>query len=83
MSKRFERAVYYTDKYKSILSPCKYCGNTDVRIGSDREIFGTDGNPQKEIWYVACMTPQCDTTGGSTSVIAEIQKWNERHGERK
>ena len=79
MSKRFEKAVYYTEKYRSVICPCKYCGNKDIRIGSDREIFGN-----KEIWYVACMTPKCDSTGGSTSVIKEIKKWNKRHsGERK
>lgn len=79
MSKRFEKAKYYTEKYKDQLFPCKYCGNTDICIGSDREIFGTNGRPPKEIWFVACMTPKCDTTGGSTSVIKEIIKWNERH----
>ncbi len=67
MAKRFEKAKYYTEKYKSILNPCKYCGNKDIRIASD-----TDG------WSVVCMTKSCDCTGVYTSVKKAIEVWNSK-----
>lgn len=44
MSKRYEQARVYTEKYKDKLSPCRWCGNTDIRIVTDRErvIVGAD-----------------------------------------
>lgn len=40
IAKRFEKAKEYTAKYRGVLSPCRHCGNTDIRIASDRSIFG-------------------------------------------
>ena len=75
MAKRFEKAIYYTEKYKSILKPCKYCGNKDIRIVSERtyEWNAKDG------WSVCCSTQNCDFTIPYTSVKKAIEKWNERH----
>lgn len=67
MAKRFAKAKYYTEKYKNILKPCKYCENTDVRIASD-----VNG------WSVVCMTPKCDCTKTYTSVKKAIEAWNQR-----
>ncbi len=75
MAKRFEKAVEYTEKYKSMLLPCKWCGNKDVRIMSDRTILS---NP-KCGWFVSCQTPHCDCTDTYTSVKKAIEKWNEMH----
>lgn len=71
MAKRFEKAKYYTQKYKSILKPCKYCGNTDIRIVSDRTMF-----PPKDGWSVCCMTDKCGCVGIYTSVKKAIELWN-------
>ena len=75
MAKRFEKAKYYTEKYKNILNPCKYCGNTDIRIASDRSILEKPCNT----WSVVCTTPACDCTGEYTSVNEAIKHWNEDH----
>lgn len=75
MSKRFEKAKYYTEKYKSILIPCKYCGCKDIQINSDRMAFGDN----KNYWYVCCLTRGCDCTGFYTSVRQAIKRWNENH----
>ena len=75
MAKRFEKAMAYTEKYKHLLSPCKYCGNTDVRIMSGRLILA---NP-KDVWFVSCQTQNCDCTGDYTSVKKAIERWNEVH----
>ena len=73
MSKRFEKARHYTALYKSYLAPCKYCGNTDIQISSDR------GYPDpKYYWSVNCMTDNCDFTI-DTSIRRAIAKWNSRH----
>lgn len=72
MANRFEKAKEYTRKYKSILLPCRYCGNTDIRIVSGRTIFDP-----KDIWYVSCSTHACDCTGDFTSVRKAIERWNE------
>lgn len=72
MANRFERAKVYTEKYRDILLPCKYCGNTDVRIVSDRTIF-----PPRDGWSVCCSTPKCDCTATYTKVKDAIQRWNE------
>lgn len=74
MAKRFERAKAYTKKYKSILLPCRCCGNTDIQITSERMIF-----PAKDAWAVNCGTPRCDCTGAYTSVREAIKVWNEKH----
>lgn len=73
MSRRYEKAAAYTEKYKHMLLPCRYCGNTDVRIVSDREML----NP-RDMFFVSCQTPKCDCTGSFTSVRAAIKHWNER-----
>lgn len=74
MAKRFEKAKEYTKKYKSLLQPCRYCGNTDIRIVSDRSILGKTGNT----WSVVCTTPSCDCTAEYTSVRAAISAWNKK-----
>lgn len=75
MANRFERAKRYTEKYKSILKPCKYCGSTDIHITSDRTIF----NP-KDVWSVGCAN--CgDCVYGKPTVKEAVERWNERYGE--
>lgn len=78
MAKRFEKAIYYTQKYKNDLLPCKYCGNTDIRIVSERTIF-----PPKDGWSVCCATHNCDITGTYTSVKKAIEAWNRRSDNEK
>lgn len=73
MANRFEQAKKFTEKYKRLLPPCRYCGNTDIRIVSDRTIV----NPRNG-WSVCCMTPKCDCTGVYTSVKDAIEAWNRR-----
>lgn len=73
MAKRFEQAKAYTERYRSVLLPCRICGNTDVRIVSDRDMF-----PARNVWGVACMTPKCDCGKCFTSVKAAVQAWNEQ-----
>ena len=73
MAKRFEKARQYTEKYKDKLIPCKYCGNNDIRIVSDRSIF----QPRDE-WAVVCTTKSCDSTSSYTSVKAAIEAWNKQ-----
>lgn len=73
MAKRFEKAKEYTEKYKSVLLPCRYCHNTDIRIESERTIF----NP-RDAWSVTCSTPKCDCTRAYTSVREAVRVWNER-----
>lgn len=74
MAKRFEKAKEYTQKYKTLLRPCRYCKSTDIRIVSDRSIFGKKGNT----WSVVCATPGCDCTGEYTSVRLAIKAWNDK-----
>lgn len=74
MANRFERAKQYTQKYKSILLPCRFCGNTDIRVESERTL--TPGNT-KDAWSICCSTPKCDCTGSYTSVKAAANRWNE------
>lgn len=73
MAKRFEKAMEYTEKYKSVLLPCKWCGNTDVRIMSGRTIL----IHPKDVWFVSCQTKSCDCTGDYTSVKKAVEAWNE------
>lgn len=75
MAKRFEKAKEYTEKYKDILLPCKWCGNNDIRIESDRMIF-----PSKDGWSVCCATRSCDCTGIYLSVKDAVNRWNEMQG---
>ncbi len=72
MSKRFELAKQYTEKYKDVLKPCGHCGNRDVRIVSDRSCFDSKYN----YWSVVCSTPKCDCTGVFRSVKEAVQHWN-------
>lgn len=71
MAKRFELAEKYTEKYRAVLRPCRYCGNTDIRIVSDRSIFGSHNT-----WSVCCMTPKCDCTGEYTKIKDAVKAWN-------
>lgn len=75
MAKRFEKAKEYTEKYKNQLLPCRYCGNTDIRIVSDRTIFPS---PSRDGWSVCCSTKSCDCTNVYTSVKKAIEAWNRR-----
>lgn len=75
--KRYEKAKEYTQKYKNVLAPCKYCGNTDIYITSDRAFWGS--NKGKNLWSVVCSTPNCDCTKPFSSVRAAITHWNDRH----
>lgn len=75
MAKRFEKAKEYTEKYKSILLPCKWCGNNDIRIKSDRMMF-----PPKDGWCVCCATSSCDCTRTYLSVKDAVNRWNEMQG---
>lgn len=77
MANRFEMAKKYTEKYKQILLPCQFCGNEDVRIVSDRSVFGS-----RNLWGVCCQTPKCDCTGSYISVKDAVKRWNEMQGER-
>ena len=74
MSKRFEKAKEYTQKYKSVLLPCKHCNSSDIRITSERMVFGDN----KNYWCVSCSTPACDCTGFYTSVKQAVQRWNKQ-----
>lgn len=74
MAKRFERAKEHTKKYGPQLLPCRYCGNTDIRIVSDRFIF-----PPKDGWSVVCTTERCDCSDTYTSVREAVKRWNEHH----
>lgn len=73
MAKRFEKAKYYTEKYKNILLPCKHCGNRKIVIASEKSLLGDN----KDYWAVCCSTPACDCTGDYTSVRAAVNSWNE------
>lgn len=75
MSKRFELAKQYTEKYKDRLHPCKYCGNKDVRVVSDRQILGVPC----DVWSVCCSTPYCDCTGSYRSVKDAVACWEHNH----
>lgn len=72
MANRFKKAKEYTERYRGLLLPCCFCGNTDILIVSDRMIF-----PPKDGWFVACSTPKCDCTGTYSKVKDAIQRWNE------
>jgi len=74
MTKRFEQARRYTEKYKSVLLPCRICGNKNIVIVSDREIFYSRGN----LWSVCCSTRACDCTKSFKSVKEAISRWNEK-----
>ncbi len=74
MAKRFKLAKKYTEKYKNVLLPCKYCGNKDVHITSERMVM----NDPKNYWCVTCSTHACDCTNFYTSVKVAIKMWNER-----
>lgn len=74
MAKRFEKAKAYTEKYKSVLLPCRVCGNKDIRIESERTM--TPG-ATKNAWSISCSTEKCDCTKTYTSVKAAIARWNE------
>lgn len=72
--KIIEKAKRYTEMYRGVLHPCKYCGNTDIQIWYDRSVIG----PTKYSWTVNCMTPNCDFTL-DTSIRRAVEKWNNRH----
>ena len=72
MARRFEKAKEYTEKYKSVLLPCRICGNKNIVIASDRSIF-----PPKDVWNVCCSTYACDCVCGYTSVKEAVKQWNE------
>lgn len=73
MSRRFEKAREYTEKYKDILLPCHICGNKEIWIVSDKEIFP----PKRNVWSVVCTKAACECTGTYTGVKEAIRHWNE------
>lgn len=73
MSAIYDKMKRYNEKYKTSLKQCSVCGNTDVNIRFDREIFGSG-----YLWFVACSTPSCDCTGSYKSVKEAINWWNEK-----
>ena len=73
MAKRFEKAMEYTQKYKDVLLPCKWCGNKEIIIASQRTIF-----PAKEGWSVCCSTHNCDITATYSSVKKAVEAWNSK-----
>lgn len=75
MSKRFEQAKRYTEKYRNTLLPCRYCGNTNIHITSERNIFGD----RRAYWSVSCETYACDCTANFTKVVDAVNSWNEKH----
>ena len=85
MSKRYEQAKIYTEKYKSQLKPCRWCGNTDIHIATDRltVVINDDRAVSNarcktvNAWAVVCSTRNCDCTGAYTSVRKAIERWNE------
>ena len=78
MSKRFELAEKYTQKYKAQLSPCPVCGNTDIRIVSDRGIF-----PSRNLWGVVCTRKNCECTGAYPKVKEAVAHWKKLAVEEK
>ena len=68
---RFEKAKYYTEKYKSELLPCRICGNSDIRFWNDWSVFGK----KKLMWTIYCMTDKCDCVS-AYSIKEAINKWN-------
>lgn len=82
MAKRFELASQYTEKYRDKLHPCKYCGNTDIRIVLGRARISsnrTDFCGTKNVWSVVCSTLYCDCTGEYDSVKEAVDVWNKKH----
>ena len=79
MAQRHEQAKRYTEKYKSILLPCKYCGNTDINIVSERHFFGDN----RVYWSVCCSTHACDCTGDYPRVKDAVAAWNNKHKQQK
>ena len=79
MAKRFEQAKAYTEKYKGKLKPCRFCGNTDIRIASDRDsvIVESGRKRYRNVWAVVCSTDCCDCTRNYTSVRKAVDRWNE------
>lgn len=73
MARRFEKAKEYTERFKSVLLPCKHCGNTDIRVASDRMMFPKP----KDGWSVCCATHACDSTGVYAKVMEAVNRWNE------
>jgi translation initiation factor 2 beta subunit (eIF-2beta)/eIF-5 len=71
MSAIYDRMKRYNEEYKSSLKPCPVCGNVDVNIQLDREIFGNH-----YLWFVACSTPNCECTKSYKPVKDAIDAWN-------
>lgn len=70
MSKRYELAKKYNEKYRSSLKPCHHCGSKNIYITTDRTIF----NP-KNVWSVNCA--DCgDCVAFKDSVKEAIEIWN-------
>ena len=72
---RYEKAQKYTEKYKSSLFTCKYCGSKNISIRSDRSIYGKP----KILWFVCCDTNGCDCTASFTNVKDAVEAWNCKH----
>lgn len=73
MAVRFVKARMYTETFKGQFLPCRYCGNTDIQIWTETEIFG--GKPY---WTVCCMTEYCDAIRVDR-IRDAVKVWNDRH----
>lgn len=74
ISRRYEQAKIFTEKYGKQLLPCAKCGRTDIHICTDRTIFPKP----KNVWFAACPTPYCDCTESFTSIKKVIERWNNK-----
>lgn len=77
MAKRFERAREYTQKYKHLLHPCKWCDSYDIEIQSDRSIFS-----YQNIWNVVC-TNCGNCVCGEPKVKDAVKRWNDANPSTK
>ena len=73
MAVRFDKAKMYTEKFKGQFLPCRYCGNTDIRVWTETETIG--GKP---FWTVCCMTVYCDSIRVDR-IRDAVKMWNKRH----
>lgn len=76
MAARYDKAKMYTERFKGQFIPCRYCGNTDIRVWTETETFG--GKPY---WTVNCMTEFCDTIRVNR-IRDAVRLWNNRHSIR-
>lgn len=85
MSKRYELARRYTEKYRHRLTACPVC-HGHVEVVSDRERVYPPGKrytvhdslpPARNVWAVACETRGCECTGNYTKVANAVEAWEQ------